>query len=893
MALLDRFRSKPEWQHPDPAVRAEAARHVPAHEQALLAALAREDSDPRVRRAAVKKLSAPETLGEILRSDGDEAVRQEAAGALETIALHAQDPAVGEAAVGALAEPRHLAAVAKAAALPSARRAAIGRISDPRALAAVAREADDAAIRLEAVSRLEDPSALGGLALKCEHKGVALAAVEKVSDVEALREIAERAKVGAAARRAAARLEERAGRDTPPAPAPAALDTAEEERAAAERRRLEDERAYARDARDALCRRVESVPPASAPLVLDEARAAWERLPPLPGPEAESLAHRFERACAEARGRHDARLTSEARRVRLAELCTEAERLAELADLAEARRHWSDLERNWSALMAPGDGSVEEPRARFAQAGARLRAREDEAKESLIRTARENAARLLALATRLHELAAAESVSLRDAERGLREAKEALESPGQFPSKKEREAALARLEAARKALYPRVQELRQDAEWKRWANVSVQEELCAQAEALLAATNLEEAARALHDLDLRWKQAAEAPKDRGEALWQRFRAARDQVRARCDAYFAQRDREWAENQRRKEALCERAEALAESTDWIRTAEQIQKLQAEWKQIGPVPHKQAKALWERFRAPCDRFFTRRGQDRKERAQAWVRNLGQKEALCAQVEALAESTEWEKAAAEIKRLQAEWRAVGPVKKTRSEAIWQRFRAGCDLFFDRYKRRDEIAAAAGLAAREGLCGELEALLAGEGEGAPPPPEDLVGRVQAVLAAWRQAGPPPTSAVALAERFASARDRVIAAHPDRFGGTELDPEVNRRKLEKLCVRVEALVSELEPRALSASGPDLAEQLRQALATNTIAGRGAAEARWQSAADEVEAARAAARRLGPVPGEAGNALLQRFEAACRRFAEIRPRATGSRGGAARKTAHS
>ena len=69
---------------------------------------------------------------------------------------------------------------------------------------------------------------------------------------------------------------------------------------------------------------------------------------------------------------------------------------------------------------------------------------------------------------------------------------------------------------------------------------------------------------------------------------------------------------------------------------------------------------------------------------------------------------------RAAAEIRRLQAEWKTVGPVRRTKSEALWQRFRAACDTFFDRYKRRDEIELEAQQADREALVAELESLVA-----------------------------------------------------------------------------------------------------------------------------------------------------------------------------------
>ncbi|HSB60448.1 MAG TPA: hypothetical protein VLI67_01930, partial [Vicinamibacteria bacterium] len=135
-----------------------------------------------------------------------------------------------------------------------------------------------------------------------------------------------------------------------------------------------------------------------------------------------------------------------------------------------------------------------------------------------------------------------------------------------------------------------------------------------------------------------------------------------------------------------------------------------------------------------------------------------------------------------------------------------------------------------------------------------------------------------------ALGARFARARNRLIELWPPSFQGSDLDPEANRRKAEKLCARVEEALAQLGPDA-GASGADLAARLKNALAANTIGGHAAVEARWQSAAAEVESASAAWQRLGPVPGEAGRALAERFEAACRRFQDQRPRLERGRPG--------
>ncbi len=191
----------------------------------------------------------------------------------------------------------------------------------------------------------------------------------------------------------------------------------------------------------------------------------------------------------------------------------------------------------------------------------------------------------------------------------------------------------------------------------------------------------------------------------------------------------------------------------------------------------MPRAVSQRLWERFRKPCDRFFTRWQEHRDQRTHEWADNLAKKEALCEKAEALRESTDWEAASAELKRLQAEWRTIGAVKKSRSEAVWQRFRAACDHFFDRYKNRDEHARQAAQQARETICAELEALVPAEGE-AGEPPADLVARLQAAQTAWRQAGGlPHDEMAALDERFARARDRAVLAFPARARGHRLRP--------------------------------------------------------------------------------------------------------------------
>jgi len=402
-------------------------------------------------------------------------------------------------------------------------------------------------------------------------------------------------------------------------------------------------------------------------------------------------------------------------------------------------------------------------------------------------------------------------------------------------------------------------------------------------EALKAEENLETAGRHMRELQARWKQVALAPRAQGEAMWRRFKTAQDEVFNRTSAFFAAQNEERQQNLARKQALCEQAEALADSSDWVKTATAIQALQAEWKTIGPVTRGSEKSVWERFRSACDRFFTRRQEDLKRRKDEWSGNLARKEALCEQAEALAESTDWENAALHVKRLQSEWKTIGPVRKSKSEAVWQRFRGACDRFFDRYKHRDQLELQEKAGAREAVIRELEAIVNQATDGAVP--DNLYQTVHDARARWGQAPElPRTVQQELAARYHQAVGRIVATWPGAFAGTDLDPDATRKRMEKLVARVEELV----PAASHQRGPmspaeQLAHQWRERLAANTMS-RGrlteVEDVRWRAAEQEIRNAQTQWMRLGPVPPEVAGPLNERFQRAVRRFYDQKKRAS-------------
>jgi hypothetical protein len=657
---------------------------------------------------------------------------------------------------------------------------------------------------------------------------------------------------------------------------------AEHERIEAERRAEVERQAARRASRAAVIERVESIRGADAPAEIEAATRDWQALGAAEDDAAVgAMQTQFERAVAAARQRHQNQLDMEQTHARLAELAQEAERLSAEESLpADA---WKAVVREWTSLHARSEGLDDTVGQRYEQALARVRQRDEEKQANSERAQRQQVQRIEQLIERAQKRSTAEDLTLREADRLARDVRSAIEAPLDA-DKEQQQALLEKLKAAATALAPRVHDLREMDEWKRFANAAVQEELIARAEALRVKygfdtpegpkeEDLDKAARELHDIQERWKSVAEAPRAQAQALWHRYRQAADPVQTRLREFFSHRNEERKGNLERKLALIARAEELAESTDWIKTADELKKLQAEWQQVGPVPRQETRATWKQFRDACDKFFTRRNADLAERKETWSANLARKEALCARAEELATSKEWDKAAAEIRRLQAEWKTVGPVRRNKSEIVWQRFRTACDTFFDRYKRRDEIELEGKQADREHLVAELEALAPAEGSGLNgSDASGLLEQVRSLRSRWNASTPVVRhGADPLSARFVGALERTLLTYPDAFKGTELDSESNRQKMEKLVTRVEAFLTEAAPAPASPSQA-LADRLREALASNTIGGRAGEENKWRAMAEDVRQAQAAFSRLGPVPGDAGRALNERFHKAVTRF---------------------
>ena len=222
-------------------------------------------------------------------------------------------------------------------------------------------------------------------------------------------------------------------------------------------------------------------------------------------------------------------------------------------------------------------------------------------------------------------------------------------------------------------------------------NYEIKISLCEQAEALTLDNQIVESFRKLQKLHDEWRETGPVAIEYKETLWERFKEASSRINKRHQEYFESIKAEQTKNLALKSELCEKVEAFTEQPtlsrkEWNKLSEELLEVQKIWKTIGYAPKKDNNRIYERFRAACDKFFERKREFYAGVKSEMEHNLALKNELCEQAEALSVSEDWKHATDELIALQTKWKQVGPVARRHSDAIWKRFRAACDKFFER---------------------------------------------------------------------------------------------------------------------------------------------------------------------------------------------------------------
>lgn len=255
-------------------------------------------------------------------------------------------------------------------------------------------------------------------------------------------------------------------------------------------------------------------------------------------------------------------------------------------------------------------------------------------------------------------------------------------------------------------------------------NLETKEQLIRRVEGLSRIPSIKKSIELLHNIQKEWRETGPVPKAKTQEIFQQFKDAVDKIYARRSEFIEEQKQSRDENLALKTALCEEAEKLSAPeyprlTDWKKADTLFQALDEKWRSIGRVPEEFNDTIWARFKAARKELSRKRFDLLKGIHAEHEANYQAKEKLCIAAEKLSENENWKETSQKLIQLQQEWKKIGAVDRKRSDAIWGRFRAACDAFFQ--KKEGHFASQTeketeNLEAKKAILEEIKAFVPGE---------------------------------------------------------------------------------------------------------------------------------------------------------------------------------
>lgn len=273
-------------------------------------------------------------------------------------------------------------------------------------------------------------------------------------------------------------------------------------------------------------------------------------------------------------------------------------------------------------------------------------------------------------------------------------------------------------------------------------NLEIKTKICEAAEKLGTEEDVISAFHQLQKLHQEFRETGPVAKELREEVWARFKAASTIINKRHQQHFESLRAKEEDNLTKKTALCEKIEEIAKEEiktagEWEKKTKDIIAIQAEWKTIGFAPQKMNVKIFERFRAACDDFFSKKAEFFKNMKQQFAENADKKRALIEQAKVLQDSTEWKSTSDKLIALQKEWKTIGMVPKKLGDKLWNEFLTACNHFFEARNsanagtRNEERT---NLEKKRGIIEQLKALAENAGDNIQDKVRELIDEYNAV---------------------------------------------------------------------------------------------------------------------------------------------------------------
>lgn len=320
-------------------------------------------------------------------------------------------------------------------------------------------------------------------------------------------------------------------------------------------------------------------------------------------------------------------------------------------------------------------------------------------------------------------------------------------------------------------------------------NLDAKKELIERTRLLLEEPDTVKATRELQDIHRLWKDLGPVAPDLRDSIWAEFKELSSTINKKNQEYFDGKKSEQEENLQQKRRLCEEVESIpclefTQSKQWGDASDKVQQLQAQWKEVGYVPRKENDAIYTRFRAACDAFFSQKATFFSKLRQQREDAVTILKEYIEEAESLKESTEWKAASDRIKTLQKKWKEVLYIPGKRGDELRKQFSEVCDYFFQRYKEHNANAVsgyAENLRKKKQIIQECEQLFATE-----EIPSDFRSKILSLIEQFNKVGHVPMKDKnKINSKFHSLIDRLFE---------RLNSERSRSSLQKFEQDLEKL---------------------------------------------------------------------------------------------------
>ncbi|WP_299671905.1 DUF349 domain-containing protein [uncultured Polaribacter sp.] len=221
------------------------------------------------------------------------------------------------------------------------------------------------------------------------------------------------------------------------------------------------------------------------------------------------------------------------------------------------------------------------------------------------------------------------------------------------------------------------------------------------AEALAASSDINQAFKELQELHKTWKEdIGPVAKEVREEVWQKFSAATKKIHDKRHEHFREMKSKYQEIIEKKLAIIEAINAYDTSgnkthKDWQHSIKEVEILRQQYFSAGKLPYTKSEEVWQKFKAATKKINSAKNLFYKDEKSGQQENLKKKLALIEIAESLKESEDWDTTTDAMKKIQSDWKKIGHVPRKFSDDIWNKFKAACNYYFDRFhQQKNEVS-------------------------------------------------------------------------------------------------------------------------------------------------------------------------------------------------------